>query len=161
MVMERYQSMCHKFEDVLTLSFLFKKKVPGNGGRRCHSGGRDGDDYKPDVYHARRPPARQRVLKIKDHRIDETSLAVIMDRRVRATQVGRCFLRCSPVILSLIVSVILSLILSVILSLILRVICNLILCLILSVILGLIYSPILSVCTSVLSSVLSPVSSSF
>ena len=99
-VLDRYQSMRRKFEDVFTFGFLFKKKVPGKGARR-HGGGRDGDDDEAESHHASRPPARQRVLKINDHRIDETSLAVIMDRRVRATQVGRCFLRCSPVILSL------------------------------------------------------------
>ena len=34
------------------------------------------------------PPARQRVLKIKENRIDETSLSVILDRRVQNVKVS-------------------------------------------------------------------------
>ena len=34
------------------------------------------------------PPTRERVLKIKDNRIDEGMLAIILDRRLTAAQVG-------------------------------------------------------------------------
>ena len=33
------------------------------------------------------PEAKQRVLKIKDHRIDELALATIMERRMQSVQV--------------------------------------------------------------------------
>lgn len=67
--LERYRSFRRRFRSLLSPVF---KVQPGSG-------------RKED---APIRPGRQRVLQIKENRIDETSLAVILERRQKRVEVG-------------------------------------------------------------------------